>query len=379
MKITELKTFIVGNPWKNWLFLKICTDEGLTGIGEATSGFSTKPVEAQVQELSPLVLGEDPLHPERLWQKVFKNIYLKVNTALSAIEIACWDIVGKNFGVPLWQLLGGKTRPRLRVYANGWYTCPRDPGAFAQHALKVKEMGYTALKFDPFGTAYREIGTPELKLGVRILSAVRDAVGDNMDILIEAHDRFNVATAIQIGKQIEEFKPMWLEAPVLSTDIEGTLAVARAIQVPVAVGERFQRLSQFLDVMKSREISIVQPEVLNIGGISATRKAAAIAESGEALVALHQAQSPFNTAINAHINASIPNFLIQENFDDFLEPWTHDIFDGVPKVKDGCIEPSDKPGIGVELNEKEILKHPYGPNNYLRLFEEGWERRRREL
>ena len=169
---------------------------------------------------------------------------------------------------------------------------------------------------------------------------------------------------------------MFFETPVMSTDIPATIEVARASPVPIATGERFTRLSQFLDLLSPRVVNIVQPETLRIGGVSGVRKVAAMAEAAEAFVALHQAQSPLTTAINAHINASIPNFLIQECFDDFLVPWSREIMQGVPPVRQGHLEPSDAPGIGVELNEDELAKYPYGPNNFLRLFEEGWERRR---
>jgi galactonate dehydratase len=263
------------------------------------------------------------------------------------------------------------------VYANGWYQGPRDPGFFAEAAAQLKAMGYTAFKFDPFGSAYRSLDAAEKKLSLSIVRAARQAVGDDVDLCIEGHDRFSVSTAIRIGKQLEEFHPMWFETPVMSTDIAATVEVARAIGVPVATGERFGRLSQFMDLLAQRAVDIVQPETLHIGGISGARKAAAIAESAEAFVALHQAQSPLNTAINAHINASLPNFLIQECFDDFLAPWAHDILHGVPRVKDGYLEVSDAPGLGVELDEAEMAKHPYGQDNFLRLFEDGWEKRKR--
>jgi galactonate dehydratase len=377
MKITEIKTFVVGNPWKNWVFVKVYTDEGLTGVGEATAGLSAKPGQAQAHELDRFVIGEDPRHPERLWQKMRKGLFLSTNVGMNAIEIACWDILGKSLGAPLWQLLGGKHRPRLRVYANGWYKGPRDPGFFAEAAVRVVEMGYTALKFDPFGAAYRFLDAAEERLSISIVRAVREAVGDDVDLLVEGHDRFSVSTAIRIGRQLEEFHPMWFETPVMSTDIAATVEVARAIDVPVAVGERYHEPAQFLDLLSHRVVDIVQPETLQIGGVSGARKVAAIAEAGEAFVALHQAQSPLNTAINAHIHASIPNFLIQECFDDFLVPWAHEIMHGVPHVKDGYLEPPDAPGIGVELDEEEMAKHPYGENNFLRLFEDGWERRER--
>ena len=377
MRITNLKTFVVGNPWKNWVFVKVETDEGLTGLGEATGGLKTLPIEAEVQELSRFVIGADPLQPKKLWQQMYKGVFLNSSPALSAIECACWDILGKSLNAPVWRLLGGKHRPKLRVYANGWYKGPRDPAFFAEAAAAVVDQGYTALKFDPFGKAYRFIEPDEERLSLSLVRKVRQAVGDDVDLLIEAHDRFSVSTAIRLGRALAEFRPMWLETPVMSTDIAATIEVARAIPVPVATGERFRRLSQFLELLAPRVVDIVQPETLSIGGISGARKAAAIAESAEAFVALHQAQSPLNTAINAHINASIPNFLIQECFDDFLVPWAREIVQGVPQVVDGYLTPPDAPGIGVTLDEDALTAHPYGQNNFLRLFEEGWERRGR--
>jgi galactonate dehydratase len=376
MRITGLKTIICGNPWKNWLFVRLETDEGLTGLAEATGGLETSPIEAQLREIGRFVIGEDPLHPARLWQKIYKGLFLTTSVAMSAVEIACWDILGKSLGAPLWKLLGGKQRPRLRAYANGWYKGPRDPAFFAEAAAAVMEMGYTALKFDPFGAAYRFLDRGEEELSIRIVRAVRQAVGEGADILIEGHDRFSVATAVGLAHRLEEFHPMWFETPVMSTDIEATLQVARSVRIPVAAGERSSRLADILRLAADRSVSIVQPETLRIGGISGAMKAAAIAESAEAFVALHQAQSPLNTAINAHIHSAIPNFLIQECFDDFLEPWARDLFTGVPRVKQGFLEPPDGPGIGVELNEVEALKHPYGASNFLRLFEDGWEMRK---
>ena len=250
MKITEIKTFVVGNPWKNWVFVKVLTDAGLVGWGEATGGLETKPLEAQVHELERFAIGEDPIHPERLWQKMYKGLFLGNNVAMNGITIACWDILAKSLNAPLWKLLGGKQNPSLRVYANGWYKGAREPGAFAEEASRVKSMGYTALKFDPFGSTYRFFDSGEEKKSIAIVAAVRKAVGDDMDLCIEAHDRFSVSTAIRVGQELEEYRPMWLETPVMSTDIQATLQVARSIKVPVATGERFNRLSQFLELLE---------------------------------------------------------------------------------------------------------------------------------
>ncbi|MFN8494576.1 MAG: mandelate racemase/muconate lactonizing enzyme family protein [Caldilineaceae bacterium] len=375
MKITDLKIFVVGNPWKNWVFLKLYTDEGITGLGEATGGLSTKPSVGDIEELRRHVIGEDPRHPERLWFKMHKARYYGTSKGMSAIEQACWDILGKSLGVPVWQLFGSKHHETLRVYANGWYKGPRNPESFAEKAAEMAAKGYNALKFDPFGGAYQQISKESEDLAVAIVRAVRQAVGPQVDLLIEAHDRFTVTNAIRLGRKLEEFEPMWLETPVRSYDLAGHIEVARSIKVPVVLGEAFDELRQFADLLAYRVIDIIQPEPQTLGP-SIARKAFAIAQAYTALVACHQAQSPFCTAMNAHLHASIPNFLIQENFDDSLEPWTWDLLTGVPRVQDGYLTVSDAPGWGVELNEAEVEKHPYGETYFLRLFEEGWETRR---
>jgi len=375
MKIVDLKTFVVGNPWKNWVFVKIYTDEDITGLGEATGGLSTKPQQADVEELKRYVIGEDPCQPERLWYKMHKARFLGQSIGMSAIEQACWDILGKSLGVPVWKLFGGKHWDKLRVYANGWYQGPRDPVFFAEKAAEMVEKGYIALKFDPFGGAYQQIERESERTAINIVRAVRKAVGPDVDILIEAHDRFTVTNAIRIGRKLEEFEPMWMETPVRTYDLAAHLEVAGAIKIPVVLGEGFRNLRQFADLLAARVIDIVQPEPMGLGP-SMARKVFAIAQTYEALVACHQAQSPFCTAMNTHLHASIPNFLIQENFDDSLEPWTWDVLTGVPRVEKGYLTVPDTPGFGVELNEEEALKHPYGEKNFLRLFEEGWETRR---
>jgi galactonate dehydratase len=375
MKITALKTIVVGNPWKNWIFVKLETDEGLTGLGEATGGLATKPIIGDIEELVRHVVGEDPRHPERLWFKMHKARYHGTSNGMSAIEQACWDILAKSLGAPLWQLFGGKHRDRLRVYANGWYKGPREPEEFAVRAAAMAEQGYTALKFDPFGGAYKQIERDSERLAVDIVRAVRDAVGPEVDLLIEAHDRFTVGTAVRLARQLEEFEPMWLETPVRTFDIAGHLEVARSTTVPVVLGEGFRELRQFADLLSARRIDIIQPEPMVLGP-SITLKTFGIAQAYDALVACHQAQSPFCTAMNAHFHASIPNFLIQENFDDSHEPWAWDLLSGVPRVANGYLTVSNAPGWGVELNEAEAQKHPYGETYFLRLFEEGWETRR---
>lgn len=379
MKITDMKTFVVGNPWKNWIFIKIYTDEGIEGLGEATGGLTTKPIEAAINEIKHLCIGEDPTNIGTLFDKLHKSLYLPedgtVCTALSGINIACWDIIGKQLGAPLYKLLGGKCRGRLRAYANGWYQGPRDPVFFAERAKEIVAMGYTALKFDPFGNAYKFMDREEEKKSMKIIAAVREAVGDNVDILIEAHDRFSVTTAIRLGNLIEEFNPMWYETPVISFDIKSTNEVAKAVKVPVASGERFSTTRQLVELLSEKVIDIVQPETLKIGGVSGIVESCAVARGFNAWVCPHNAQSPMTTAVNTHVGIATSNILIQECFDDFQVSWTNEVLSGYPKVVDGYLEPSEMPGIGMELNEDAAIKYPYSPKNFLRLFESGWEKR----
>ena len=376
MKIERISTFVVGNPWKNWVIVRVETDAGLTGLGEAT-GITSAPMAAEAKEMARFVIGLDPCEPLRVADALEKGAYLSLKPAGCAIEIACWDILGKSLGVPVWRLLGGRLHPRLRVYANGWYTCPRDPKAIAERAAEVVQMGYTALKFDPFGTAYLELDRAEERLSLAIVRAVREAVGDDVDLLIEGHDRFAMPAALRLGRALAEFRPMCFEAPVNSYNLEATIEVARAIPIPVASGERLQYPSEFRALLQGGFVSIVQPETLRCGGISGVMRVAALARAYEAQVACHQAQSPLNTAVNAHLHTTMPHFLIHECFDDFLVPWASDVFRGVPKVARGYLEVPETPGLGVEFDEKEAAKHPYGEDNMIRLFEVGWESRDR--
>ena len=375
MKITHVDTFVVGNPWKNWVFVKVRTDEGVSGLGEATGGLATKPYVGDVEELERFVVGEDPRDPEALWQRMYKGRFLQPSLGMSGIEIACWDILGKSLGVPVWRLLGGKHRDRLRVYANGWYRGPREPGFFAARAAELVRNGYTALKFDPFGGAHLRMDAPNERLAIEIVRAVREVVGPDVDILIEGHDRFSVSQALHLARLLEPYRPLFFETPVNSMDLEATTAVARQSPVPIACGERFDRLGQFVQLLRERVVDIAQPEVMHLG-FANLHKVCAIVEAHDALVACHQAQSPLCTAINAHMHAAIPNFLIQENFDDGAEPWTWELLSGVPRVEHGYLTVPTSPGWGVELDEHEAARHPYGPTNFLRLFEEGWETRR---
>jgi galactonate dehydratase len=374
--ITDLNVLVVGNPWKNWIFLELLTDEGITGHGEATGGLTSSPIAAQLNEIRDLVVGQDPMNPRAMWEHLRRSLYFESGPAVSGVEIACWDIIGRKLGAPVWQLLGGPVQPRLRAYANGWYSGPRDPRGFAEAAEAVVARGYTALKFDPFGDAYKSVSPAELREALALVAAVREAVGDNIDIMIEAHDRFTVGTAIHIGKELQAFSPYWYEAPVQSTDVASLVEVARSQPVRVAAGERFTEPFSFCELLHSRAIDIVQPEILNCGGVQGLVNIASVASAYGAWIAPHNAQSPFTTVINGHVGAAMPSMLIQETFDDFAQPWAREIMTGGGTVTDGYLELPAGPGFGVEFDTSAMARYPYSPQNFLRLFRPGWEQRR---
>jgi galactonate dehydratase len=379
MKITSIETYIAGNPWKNWLFAKVNTDEGIHGIGEGTLNYFGATVEAAIHELAPLVTGMDPFQVEVISQRLIRDVYSEGGQihmcAVAAIEIALWDIIGKACGQPVYNLWGGRCHEKLRAYANGWYRGPRTPDSFAEKAKMVAARGYTALKFDPFGSTWRMLPRFEFDLSVDIIRAVREAVGPSVDLLIEGHCRFNAATAIEFAEAIQPLRPAWFEEPVPHTNIPAMVEVARRSPVPVATGESLSNKQQFAELLKYEAVNIYQPEPLNLGGLFAARKIADMVDAHYGVIAPHSAQGPVCSAACVQLNASIPNFFIHEIFDEFNEPWEKEIVTNPVEVVNGYIEISDRPGLGIDLNIDEIRKHPYRQENYLPLFKPGWERR----
>ncbi len=379
MKITAIDTYVVGNPWKNWVFAKVSTDEGIYGIGEGTLNYFARTVETAIHELKHLILGLDPFQIEVLHQRLVRDVYTdgaQIHMcAVAAIEIACWDLLGKALNQPVYNLLGGRCRDRLRAYANGWYRGPRTPETFAEKAREVARRGYTALKFDPFGANWRTLSREEFELSLDIIRAVREAVGPSVDLLVEGHCRFNVATAIQLAEAMHPLRPAWFEEPVHHLNIRALVEVARRSPVPIATGESFSSKQQFAELLQYEAVSIFQPEMLNLGGLWATRKIADMIDAHYGVVAPHSAQGPVSSAACVHLNASLPNFLIHEFFDEFNEPWERDLVTNPVEAEEGFIEVPHGPGLGIDLNFEEVARHPYHPEYHLSLFKPGWERR----
>lgn len=380
MRITSIDTYLIGNSWKNWLFTRVQTDEGIHGIGEGSLLCFAKTVDTAIHELKHLILGMNPMQVETISQKLMRDVYTDGGqihmSAVAAIEIACWDIIGKACNQPIYNLWGGRCHEKLRAYANGWYRGPRTPESFAEKARAVVKRGYTALKFDPFGNAWRTLTRHELDLSVDIVRAVRSTVGPETDILIEGHSRFNVHTALEVAKAIEPFRPAWFEEPVPHTNIHSMVEVARRSPVPIATGESFSNKQQFTELLKHDVVSIFQPEPLNLGGLYAARKVADAVDAHFGVIAPHSAQGPICSAACVQLNASAPNFYIHEIFDEFNEPWEAEIVQPPVKVTNGYIDIPERPGLGIHLNLDEIARHPYRIENYLPLFQPGWEERR---
>ena len=383
MKITAVDTYIAGNPWKNWLFAKVSTNEGIYGIGEGTLNYFAKTVETAIHELKPFVLGLDPFQIELISQRLIRDVCSEGAQihmcAVSAIEIACWDIMGKACNQPVYNLMGGRCHDRLRAYANGWYRGPRTAESFADKSKEVVRRGYTALKFDPFGSNWRVLSPYEFDLSLDIVRAVRAAVGSAVDVLVEGHFRFNTSTAIAFAEAMQEFRPTWFEEPVHHLNIGAMVEVARRSPVPVATGESFSSKQQFAELLKHDAVGILQPEPLNLGGLYAARKIADMVDAHYGVVAPHSAQGPVCSAACVHLNASSPNFFVHEIFDEFNESWERDIVTHSVDVIDGYIEVPERPGLGIDLNIEEILKHPYQHENYIPLFKSGWEQRRSQV
>jgi galactonate dehydratase len=380
VKITDVRTYLVGNPWKNWLFVRVDTDEGIHGLGEGTLNAFSATVEAAIHELRDQFIGMDPSQFELLHQRMVRDVYTEGGqiqmSAVSAIEVACWDIVGKSVGRPVHELLGGRVRDRIRVYANGWYRTEREPGAVAAAALSTVAKGYTALKFDPFGAAYRVQERRDEDLSIDIVSAVREAVGWDVDLMIEGHNRFSVSSALRIAERLAPYRPSWFEEPVHHQNISSMVAVASRSAVPIGTGESFTSTHQFAELLAHDVVHILQPEPLYLGGLWRTRMVAGMVDAHYGVIAPHNAQGPVCSAISLQLGACVPNFYIQESFDEFNDPWSREIVDHPLIQKDGHLTVSDRPGLGIDLDWDRLDGHPYRRRHQLRLFAPGWEQRK---
>lgn len=354
---------MLGTEWRNLTIVVVHTDEGLHGVGEVRMINQTDALLGYLEEaVRNHVIGLDPFEIQRLIDRMWRIEYSRAGevamSALSVIEMACWDIVGKALGQPVHRLMGGPVRDRIKAYANGWYTVERTPEEFHRAAQLVVEKGYQALKVDPFGAARYELDSRELHTAISLVEAVRDAIGPDAELLIEAHGRFTPKMAIQIARELAPYRPGWLEEPVPPENPKLLAEVTQACEVPVASGERVHTRFDFRELIECRGVDVLQPDITMCGGISETLHIAAWAEAYGILLAPHNVGGPISTAASLQVASLVPNFKIQEHFNDFAESWVKDVIPGNPEVIDGYFDVPQGVGLGVTVDPGLIEEHP---------------------
>ena len=364
MKITGLKTYVVHCYRTNWVFLKISTDEGVSGVGEATLEMKEKAVEAAVLELQDYLVGKDPRRIERHFHILYRDSYWRTGpvlmSALSGVEMALWDISAKQLGVPVHRLLGGKCNDRVQAYANAWFAGATTPEAFAASARAAAARGFQALKWDPFGKAYMNISTRALDGALAVVGAVRDAVGNAVELLIEGHGRFNVPAALTIARELAPFRPLLFEEPVPPDNLDALAEVRAKSPIRIAAGERLYHRCQFRELFEKRAADVIQPDVSHAGGPGECKKIAAMAEAYHLPFAPHNPSGPVANAATLQLAACTPNFYLLETMATDI-PWRKDLTTESLVFKDGCFEIPDRPGLGLELKEEAFADHPYQP------------------
>ncbi|MBV9278891.1 MAG: mandelate racemase/muconate lactonizing enzyme family protein [Chloroflexi bacterium] len=379
MKIVEVRPTVMGTAWRNLTFVVLRTDEGLEGVGEVRMVNNTEALLGYLNEAARNhVVGSDPFGIESLVQRMWHGDYGRPGqvemAGISVVEMACWDIMGKALGQPVYRLLGGPVRDRIKAYANGWYTVERTPEEFHSAARRVVDRGYRALKVDPFGSGSYELAPEDRRRSLGLVEAVRDAVGPDVELLIEMHGRFSPATAIAMSRELERFQPSWIEEPVPPENLRALARVCHQVNLPVATGERIHVRHEFRELFELQTADIVQADLTMCGGILETRKIAAWAEAYYMLMAPHNVGGPVSTAAALHLAAVTPNFKIQEHFNDFGESYVKEAAPGNPDVEDGYFTLPQGPGLGVSLNEEVIRAHPNRAIHF-DLFADNWHLR----
>jgi galactonate dehydratase len=384
MKIVDIRTFVVGNPpprfgGRYFIFLKLTTDSGITGVGEVyTATFSPHLVAKMIEDVAARhLIGADPFKIETLWRQMYGRGYalrpdLTLGGIMSGLEMACWDIVGKELGKPVYELLGGQVHDKLRTYT---YLYPppgvdayaddpvySDPAAAASAAVEAVARGFTAVKFDPAGPYGvfdpRQPSLEDLDRSEAMVRAVREAVGTKADILFGTHGQFTTSGAIRLARRLEQYDPLWFEEPTPPEMPEEMAKVASATTIPISTGERLTTKYEFARVLSTGAASILQLNLGRCGGLLEAKKIAGMAETHYAQIAPHLYCGPIVGAANIQISACSPNFLILESIQDW-SGFHADILVKPIQWEDGYVIPPTEPGLGVELNETVALAHPY--------------------
>jgi galactonate dehydratase len=375
MKIVSVASVVVDARMRNWVFVKVTTDEGLVGWGEATLEWRTRSVVGALQDVEPLLAGEDPFRIEHLWQSMHRGQFWKGGivsaTALSGIDQALHDIKAQALGVPIYELLGGRVRDRIRLYD---HLGGGDPDAvygevsaarFAAAARRSVEEGYTAVKILAVPVTGALPGGAELRAAERAMAAVREATGDDVEIMVDLHGRTTPAGAIAFGRALAPYRPWFLEEPCQPEDTASLRRIADAVAVPLATGERLVGRAEFQRVLDTGGVAVIQPDVCHCGGLSEMRRIAALAEPYGVAVAPHNPLGPIATAHSLHFAAATPNWLIQEQMRG-AAPWWDDVVTVPLRFAGGHAPIPVGPGLGLAVDEAAAARHPYRPEEQLR-------------
>ena len=363
MKIAHISTTLVDANWRNFTFVQIYTDAGLVGLGEATIRSREHAVVGAIEDMSRVLIGQDPFQIQAHWQMLYQDFHKRggviLMAAISALEIALWDILGQALGVPIYQLLGGKLRERVRVYNNGWFEGLCSLEALVQAAQQAVQAGFTALKWNPFHSVNGWLSPKQRRQVLEEVAAIRQAVGEEVELLIEAHGLLTPAAAVRVASDLAIYQPFWLEEPLPPEDETAMAFVRRRSAIPIAAGERLYGKYDFARLIEGRAVDIVQPDITYAGGLFETRLIAAMAEARYVGFAPHNSGSPVSTAAALHLAACTPNFLILELPTNDV-PWRAELVEpAIESPKEGFLEILQRPGLGVKLNESVARAHPY--------------------
>lgn len=366
MKITDVKTFNVFSYRTNFVFVKIETDEGISGIGEGTLEYKENALLGAIEDIKRVLIGRDPRQVELITHELYRDSYWRVGpvlmSAISAVDMAMWDIKGKLAGMPIYDMLGGKVRDEVPMYANGWFPGAKTVEEFANAAKAVREKGIKAIKFDPFGKAYMHLERSEFNAAIEKLEAVRGAVGNDVEILVEGHGRFDIATGIKIANAIKPYDPFFFEEPTPPDSFDAIAEVRRKSPVPIAGGERVYSLMHMREYLDKGCADFVQPDLSHCGGISAVKKMAAMAETYYVNVAPHNPSGPVANAATLNLAGCIRNFRILEIMLTDVS-WRKELTNEHVVFNNGCIQIPNGPGLGLELNEEACMRYPFQPIN----------------
>jgi galactonate dehydratase len=383
MKIHSIQTLVCNARMRNWIFVKVITDQpGLFGWGEATLEWHTRSVVGAIEDLSQLLIGEDPTRIEYLWQMMHRQHFWHGNgivraTAMAGIDLALWDILGKVTGQPCSKLWGGPVRDHIRTYCHlgggrmedFYETAAEDAARFADLAAAAVANGFTAFKSMAVPSTMQLEGRRPIRVAEQAVAAMREAVGESIDIMVDCHARPSPAMGLQFAKALEPYGLYFLEEPCWPESVDGLAAIANAVSTPIATGERVTHLSAFRDLFAARACAVCQLDITHCGGLSEARRIAALAEAWRLSLAPHNPQGPVSTAASLEFGFSQPSYVICETVHEDV-PWRQDIVqEGFTVEREGrLVRPNTRPGLGIEINEDELRRHPFQQELLQRCF-----------